>query len=82
MGRREMRAELQASWSTFTPRVPGTPFRRKDLEDADERASLGEPSHPGTPPLALRSAARPGGTTLPVALTDAIPLTLISWSQR
>lgn len=61
MGRRELRDELQSTWSTYTPRVPGTPFRTKDLEDADERASLGEPSHPGAQPPSARTAARPDG---------------------
>jgi hypothetical protein len=37
MGRRELRAEMQSTWSTYTPRVPGTPFREKDIEDAAER---------------------------------------------
>lgn len=34
MGRREMRAELQSTWATYTPRTPGKPFRKKDIEDA------------------------------------------------
>jgi hypothetical protein len=40
MGRREMRAELEASWSVYEAREPGTPFRRKDIEDADELRAL------------------------------------------
>lgn len=39
MGRRELRAELQASWSTLEPREPGKPFTKKDIADAEERAS-------------------------------------------
>lgn len=62
MGRREDRAALESTWTTYEPRVPGTPFRKKDIADADERAALGEPSHPGEPLLpAARSAARPDG---------------------
>jgi len=38
MGRREQRAELRANWIVLEPRVPGTPFRRNDFEDAEERA--------------------------------------------
>lgn len=64
MGRREERAELESTWSTYTPRVPGTPFRSKDIADADERAALGEPSRPGAlAPPSARSAVRPDGTT-------------------
>lgn len=39
MGRREDRAALQASGIVLEPRVPGVPFSRKDLEDAETRAS-------------------------------------------
>ncbi len=39
MGRRELRAELQSSWSTYEPRERGVPFRKRDIADADERAS-------------------------------------------
>lgn len=38
MGRRELRAEVQRTWSVYEPRVPGTPFSQKDIHDADERA--------------------------------------------
>lgn len=47
MGRRELREELQASWSTYEAREPGRPFRKKDIIDADELAS-GERTAPST----------------------------------
>ncbi len=37
MGRREDREALQSTWTVLEPRVPGTPFRKKDIEDAAER---------------------------------------------
>lgn len=42
MGRREQRAELQSTWHTYTPREPGTPFTKRDLEAAAERAEAEE----------------------------------------
>ncbi len=36
MSRKELRAAIESTWVTYTPRVPGTPFRKKDLEDAQE----------------------------------------------
>lgn len=39
MGRREQRAEMQRTWSVYEPRKTGTPFSRKDVEDAETRAS-------------------------------------------
>jgi hypothetical protein len=39
MGRREQRAELESTWSTYEPREAGVPFRTKDIVDADERES-------------------------------------------
>jgi hypothetical protein len=36
MGRREQRAELESTWCVYEGREPGTPFTRKDIEDADE----------------------------------------------
>lgn len=77
MGRREQRTELQSTWSSYTPRVPGTPFRKKDLEDADERASQGEPSHPGALEEATRTAVRPDGN-----LSAALPRALIARGSR
>lgn len=79
MGRREQRAELESTWSTYEPRVPSTPFRKKDLEDADERASLGEPSHPGdpTPRSGSRSAVRPDGN-----YSAMLPRTLIAQAVK
>lgn len=38
-GRREQRAEMQRTWMVLEPREAGRPMRRKDLEDADTRAS-------------------------------------------
>lgn len=47
-GRRELRAELESTWHVYTPAQPGTPFRKRDLEDAVERYERemvpGEPS--------------------------------------
>ncbi len=40
--RRQQRAEIQSTWSTYTPRVPGTPFTRRDLEDAGARLEAEE----------------------------------------
>lgn len=36
MGRREDREELELAWTVLEPRVPGTPFRKKDIEDSSE----------------------------------------------
>ncbi len=38
MGRREDRELLESSWTVLEPRVPGTPFTKKDIEDSAERA--------------------------------------------
>jgi hypothetical protein len=37
MGWREDREFLQSTWMVLEPRTPGTPFRRKDIEDSAER---------------------------------------------
>jgi hypothetical protein len=34
MGRRELRDEIQARWVVLEPRKPGTPFRKKDIDDS------------------------------------------------
>ncbi len=44
MGRREDREALQSTWTTLEPRVPGTPFTKKDIEDNEERERLPPPS--------------------------------------
>lgn len=46
MDRRKLREEIQSTWTVLEPRVPGTPFTRKDLADADELSARGEPSRP------------------------------------
>lgn len=72
-GRRALREELQATWTVYEPRVRGVPMREKDLADADERAALDEPSHPGAPILpATRTAAPQQGGTLTGLVTAAI----------
>lgn len=37
MGRRELREELQSTWTVYEPREPGTPIRKKDVADANTR---------------------------------------------
>ncbi len=34
MGRREDRDWLESSWTVLEPRVPGTPFTKKDIDDS------------------------------------------------
>ncbi len=36
MGRREDRELLESSWTVLEPRMPGTPFTKKDIEDSAE----------------------------------------------
>ena len=73
MGRREMRAELEAAWSVYEPRVTGTPMRSKDLADADERSALGEPPHPGAPSLpASRTTGNQSGGTYSAAFVRGV----------
>lgn len=43
---RDLRAELEANWTVYEPRVPGTPFRKKDLVDAQERPESTESTTP------------------------------------
>ncbi len=43
MGRREDREALQSTWTVLEPRVPGTPFTKKDIEDVAERERLPPP---------------------------------------
>ncbi len=47
MGRRSDREELQATWTVLEPRVPGTPFRRKDIEDSEQQTVAPGPRRPG-----------------------------------
>lgn len=62
MGRREQRRELESTWNVYVPRKPGTPFTRKDVEDADERSSQGEPMSPGKlPPRSEQTRASVNG---------------------
>lgn len=63
MGRREQRAELESTWVTYEPREPGTPFRKKDLVDAEDRAIAEAADAPKAPavsrlPRRLRSVSR------------------------
>lgn len=50
MGRREDRAALQSTWTVLEPRVPRTPFRKKDIEDSAEREREREPMLPDPHP--------------------------------
>lgn len=83
MGRRELRAELQATWSVYQPRVPGTPFTKKDLEDADEahrrRSSAGESSHPAaqSPPRGELEDALDAAEQRAADLTASLPRALL-----
>jgi hypothetical protein len=43
MGRRKDRDAIQARWLVHEPRVPGTPFRKKDIDDAKTRFAASEP---------------------------------------
>lgn len=38
-GRREQRAEMRRTWQVYVPTVGGRPMSRKDVEDAETRAS-------------------------------------------
>lgn len=40
MGRREDRAEREATWRVYEPAQPGTPFTKRDLAEAGVRALL------------------------------------------
>lgn len=87
MGRRELRAELQATWSVYTPRRPGTPFTKKDLEDADEahrRSSAGESSHPAaqSPPRGELEDALDAAEARAAELTASLPRALLGRAAR
>ena len=69
MGRREQRAELERTWTVLEPRVPGTPFRRTDIEDAALSAPAGE--SPETCPPASVDSAVGSGSAATVTLTRA-----------
>jgi hypothetical protein len=60
MGRREDRDAIQSRWLVHEPRVPGVPFTKKDIADAQTRFAASEPaaeSGEARPPTPRDSAA-------------------------
>lgn len=62
MGRREDRVAIQSTWGTYTPRTPGTPLTRWDMENAIPSGQKPEPEEPpttiGEAKRAMRKAVR------------------------
>jgi hypothetical protein len=59
MGRREQRDELQSTWTVLEPVVSGTPFWRKDIEDAAARNEADRARERGGVLVTDRIAAEP-----------------------
>ena len=78
MGRREQRAELQASWNVYVPREGRTPFTKKDLRAASEPVSTREAFRSGLTASPFSEAA----ASIPSDAAAMLPRTLIAKGTR